>query len=60
MATVTALKVWIKDNPRSLPTSVTRVGENSPLWQSFKRLWLFFEGLFCIGQKFDTSWAKNL
>ena len=53
MATVTALKVWIKDNPRSLPTSVTRFGENSPLWQSFKRL-------FCIGQKFDTSWAKNL
>ena len=33
------------------------------IWRSFATLvkllnWLFFEGLFCIGQNFDPNWAK--
>ena len=35
-----------------VPTSVTRFGKISPLWQILASLWILFEGLFCIGQKF--------
>jgi len=38
-------------------SSVTRFGEISPLWQNLKTLWLFFEGLFYIGQNFEPNWA---
>ena len=38
--------------------SVTRFGEILPLWQNFKSLWLFFEGLFCIGQNIEPNWAN--
>ena len=38
--------------------SVTRFSEIFPLSQNFKRLWLFFEGLFCIGQNFEPHWAN--
>ena len=32
-----------------LLTSVTRFGENSPLWQKFKSIWaIFVDGLFNI------------
>ena len=42
--------------PIRVMTSVTRIGEISPLWQNFKSLWLFFQGLFCIGQNFEPNW----
>ena len=38
--------------------SVTRFGEILPLWQNFKSLWLFFEGLFCIWQTLEPNWAN--
>ena len=41
-----------------LKISVTRFGEISPLWQHFKSLWRLFEGLFSLGQNFETSWEK--
>ena len=34
---------------------MTRFGKILPLWRNFKSLWLFFEGLFCIGQNFDPN-----
>ena len=37
---------------------LTRFGENSPLWQNFKSLLLFFEGLFCYGQNFEPNWSN--
>ena len=42
--------VTAKFSIQCLALSVTRFGKISPLWQNFKSLWLFFEGLFCIGQ----------
>ena len=42
----------------TLANNVTRFGEISPLWENFKSLCLFFEGLFCIGQSFETNWAR--
>ena len=39
----------------SVVSSVTRFGKILPLWQNLKILWLFFEGLFCIGQNFKCS-----
>ena len=40
--------------------SVTRFGEISPLWQSFKRLWQFVKGLLSIWENFAPSLAKCL
>ena len=37
---------------------VTRFVKISPLWQNFKSLWLFFEGLFCIWQTLEPNWAN--
>ena len=42
----------------SLKISVTRSGKISPLWQNFKSIRLFFEGLFCIGNGFEHNWAN--
>ena len=38
--------------------SVTRFGEISPLWQNFKSIWLFFQGIFCFGQNFESNWQN--
>jgi len=35
--------------------SVTRFGEIQPLCENFETLWLFFDGLFCIGQNFEPN-----
>ena len=40
--------------------SVTRFGEISPLWQSFKRLWQFVKGLFRIWEKFAPTLTNFL
>ena len=40
---------------------MTRFGNNvSPLWQSFKILWQFPEGLFGFGHAYEPTLAKNV
>ena len=39
-------------------TSVTRLGEFSPLWQNLQSLGQFFEGLFIIWQNFGPTLAN--
>jgi len=51
-------KFWPRLTWKATISSVTRFGEISSLWQSFKSLWLFFEGVFCIGQNSKTNWAS--
>ena len=41
-------------------SSVTRFGENSPFWQHFKSLMLLCEGLFSVGQIFETALVNIL
>ena len=31
----------------------TRFGEIWPLWQNLESIWLFFEGIFKMGQNFE-------
>ena len=38
--------------------SVTRFGENSPLWHNFKSIGQNSQGLFSIWQNFDRTLAK--
>ena len=33
-------------------------GQCDQIWQNFKSLWLFFEGLFCIGKFFEPNWVN--
>ena len=52
-------KIARRDSKVFLPAaSVSRFGENSSLWQHFKSFRHFFEGLFSLGQNFETSWEK--
>ena len=43
-----------------LPTSATRFGDISPLWQNFKALWQFVEGLLSIWENFEPTLANVL
>ena len=43
-----------------LPISVTIFGEIPPLWQNFKTLRKFFEGLVSVGQNFKPTLANLL
>ena len=38
--------------------SVTRFGENSPLWQTSKSIWQFSKTSFSIGHKFEPTLAN--
>ena len=61
---LTLLRFWEQDW-KTFPTetdqfSVIRLGEISPLWQNFKRLWQYLNGLFSFGQKFELIWQNNI
>ena len=43
---------------RMKETSVTRFGENSPLWQKFTSIWQIFAGLFLIWQNAENTLAN--
>ena len=37
---------------------LVKIVQCDQIWQNFKSLWLFFDGLFCNGQNFDPNWAN--
>ena len=55
---LTYLHNGLVKNMKSEKNSVTRFGEILPLWQNFKNIGPFFDGLFCIGQNFEPIWAN--
>ena len=40
--------------------SVTRIDENSPLWQNFIKLFQMVEALFSVQQNFEPTFGKIL
>ena len=43
-----------------LVTSVTRFGEISPLWQTFKSLWQLLKDFFNNWQQFELTLTKQI
>ena len=39
---------------------MTRFGEISPLWQNFKNIWQFYEGLIGIWQTFEPTMENSV
>ena len=56
-----SLTDWLARGQQLYSTySVTRFGENSPLWQHFTNLWQLFEGLIRMWQTFEPTLENSV